>query len=446
MEKEEISLQSKISQTVESFLEKTKDKETLVISHFDADGISSAAILITALNRADRKFSVKVIKSLEKKFIMDLPKDKVIIFLDLASGSTDYMVEAGLQDVFIIDHHEITKHVPEEIEMINPQLHNKEKISSSSLTYLFCKEINSENKDLAKTAIIGMIGDRMDQDISQLNNKILEEGKIKRKRGLIIYPATRPINRVLEYSSQPFIPGVTGDIKGVLELLREVGLKSANGKYKNIADLTEEEMEKIVTAISLRTQQINSQNLVGDIFLIKQFNKLEDARELCAKVNACSRSGNSELAIQFLMGVKKIKKKAEFIHNKYKQALVSGLKIASNLKNEEGKGFVIINAQDQIKDTMIGTIASIISGSTLYQEGTMIIAMAYYDDKIKISSRNSGREKGRNVREILDVVIKKIGGEVGGHEFAAGGIIKQEQEKDFITSIKKHLEIELVKI
>ena len=71
--------------------------------------------------------------------------------------------------------------------------------------------------------------------------------------------------------------------------------------------------------------------------------------------------------------------------------------------------------------------------------------MAYYEDKIKISARNSGRE-GRNVREILEKVINEIGGEIGGHEFAAGCLIKQNQEKEFIDLLKKNCEIELVKI
>ena len=74
------------------------------------------------------------------------------------------------------------------------------------------------------------------------------------------------------------------------------------------------------------------------------------------------------------------------------------------------------------------------------------MVMAYYEDKIKVSTRNVGRN-GRNVREILDLVVKEIGGgEVGGHEFAAGCMITRDQEEDFVNILKKNLEIELVKI
>ncbi len=439
------SLELKIKKVAEKFLEVSQDKEVQVISHFDTDGISSATIMIQALKKLDKKFSVKILKSLEEEFIHNLPKDKIILFLDLASGNLNHLANSELKEVFIIDHHEITQEVPKKIHIINPELHNKQKISASGLTYLFSKQINPGNKELAKLAILGMIGDMLEKEIDKLNNDILNDGEVKRKRGLLIYPSTRPINRVLEFSSSPYIPGVTGNVKGVLELLREIKLKPENGKYKSLIELDEEEMSKLVTSIMLRNPKAKNSKIIGDIFLIKLFNKLEDTRELSAMINACSRSGESCIAIQFLMESPKAKKKAELIHAKHKQNLISGLKYTSEIEKIQGKGFVIINARNQIKDTVIGTIASILSNSSLYEEGTIITTMAYYDDKIKISARTVGRN-GRNVRQLLSKTIESIGGEVGGHEFAAGCIIKQEMEDKFINLLKKNLEIELVKI
>jgi RecJ-like exonuclease len=228
-------------------------------------------------------------------------------------------------------------------------------------------------------------------------------------------------------------------------LLREIGLSSPTGKYKSLIELDEGEMSKLVTSIVLKNPKVRNKEIIGDIFLIKFFNKLEDARELSAIINACSRLGESETAIQFCMESMKAKKRAELMHAKYKQVIISGLKYVSESEKVEGNGFVIINAKEKIKDTVIGTIASILSNSSIYEEGTIIITMAYYEDKIKVSARSVGKS-GRNIREILTSVIDKIGGEVGGHEFAAGCMIKQEKESEFIDSLKKSLEIELVKI
>ncbi|MBU2052815.1 MAG: DHH family phosphoesterase [Nanoarchaeota archaeon] len=463
MKKEETSLEVKIKSVAKRFAEEIKDQEIQVISHFDTDGITSAAIMIQALKKLDKKFSIKIVKNLEKEFIKTLAKDKLTIFLDLASSNINTIKEHFTKEVFIIDHHEIDQEIPEGINIINPELHNQQKISSSCLTYLFCKQINSENKELAKLAILGMIGDILEKNIDKLNNGILEDGDIKKKRGLLIYPSTRPLNRTLEFCSNPYIPGVTGNIKGVFELLREVNLTPVKGKYKSLIELDDEEMERLVTAIMLRNPKTKNREMLGDIFLIKLFNKLEDARELSAMINACSRLGRSDIAIQLCMEIPEAKKKAEAIHARYKQFIISGLKFASETEKTQGKDFIIINAKDKIKDTMAGTIAGILSKSSLYEEGTIIITMAYYNDgetskltliekdaqeissKIKISARMVG-ENGRNVREILKRVVDEIGGEVGGHAFAAGAMISQTKEHEFIDLLKKNLELEIVKI
>ncbi len=439
------NLESEIKSVADKFLELIADREILIVSHFDTDGITSATILIQTLRKIDKKFSVKIVKRLEKEIIFDLPKNKVIVFLDLASGSLNHLSKINSENIFIIDHHEIFQEIPDGIKIINPHLNGKEEISSSSLVYLFCKQLNGEGKELAKLAILGMIGDSMEKSIDKLNNLIINDGEVNRKRGLLIYPSTRPLNRTLEYCSDPYIPGVTGNSRGVTELLREVGLTPSNGKYKSLIELDDEEMSKLVTAIILKNPKVKNKEVIGDIFLIKFFNKLEDARELSAIINACSRLGESETALQFCMESLKAKKRAELLHTKYKQFIISGLKFVSESEKIEGNGFVIINAKEKIKDTMIGTIASILSNSSLYEEGTIITTMAYYEDKIKVSARSVGKN-GKNIRKILTSTIEKIGGEVGGHEFAAGCMLKQEKEKEFLDCLKKNLEIELVKI
>jgi single-stranded-DNA-specific exonuclease len=439
------NLESEIELIADKFLELSSTNEIYVLSHFDTDGITSATIFIQTLKKLDKRFSLKIVKRLEEEEIISLPKDKIIIFLDLASGSLDHISRANLKEVFIIDHHEIVQEIPSNVSIINPHLNGKEELSSSSLTYLFCKRLTEENKDLAKLAILGMIGDSMEKSIDKLNNFIIGDGEVKRKRGLLIYPSTRPLNRALEYCSDPYIPGITGDPIGVTELLREVGLSPANGKYKSLIDLDDTEMSKLVTAIILKNPKVRNKEIIGDIFLIKFFNKLEDARELSAMINACSRLGESETAIQLCMESMKAKKKAELLHTKYKQFIISGLKFVSDTEKMQGNGFVIVNAKDNIKDTMIGTIASILSNSSLYETGTIIITMAYYDDKIKVSSRSVGKPN-RNLREILAQVIEQTGGEVGGHEAAAGCMIKKDKEEEFLNLLKKCLEIELVKI
>src|SRR3989339_680876 len=419
----------------------SKTKPIKVISHFDTDGITSAAIFSRAMQRWTKTFSMEIVKGLEESFIASLPETHILIFLDLASNSLDYLKNKKTE-VFILDHHEIIQQIPSNVHIINPRITIKEEVSSAAICYLFAKAISHQNIDLANLAIIGMIGDSLEKNIGKTYNEILNDSETQVRKGLLIYPATRPLDRALEYSSNPYIPGVTGNFRGVAELLREVGLQKTNKDYKSLSELTEDEMSKLITAVMLRTLDKDAHKSIGNIYLIKFFNKMEDARELSALINACSRMDHSYLSLGFCLGNKECKEKAEKIYVEYKQHLVAGLKYVSENEKIEGKKYMIINAQDKIKDTIIGTIASIVSYSPLYESGTIIVALAYNKDKIKVSARLAGKQ-GRNVREVLNQIVVPLGGEVGGHPNAAGCLISKEHESHFIAELRKVLDIEL---
>ncbi|PIN94928.1 hypothetical protein COU53_01610, partial [Candidatus Pacearchaeota archaeon CG10_big_fil_rev_8_21_14_0_10_30_48] len=218
-----------------------------------------------------------------------------------------------------------------------------------------------------------------------------------------------------------------------------------NGKYKTILEINEEELSRLITAITLqRSDSGKTEDLVGNIYLVNFFNKLEDAREISAMINACSRNGESSTAVSFCLQNKKAKDRVEKIHTINKQNIVKALNMIPELDKIENKNYLIINAQNKIKDTIIGTIASIISNSREYPEGKAIIGMAYNQDKIKVSARMVGKS-GKNIREVLNAVIEIIGGEVGGHPMAAGCLIEKQKEGEFILELKKKLEIEMIK-
>lgn len=432
----------------ETFLQKTANKKIHLVSHFDTDGITSAAIFSKILERLDKQFSLKILKNLTQEEIERFPRDRAIVLTDLGSGSLECLSKLP-NDIFIIDHHEITQTANfGNINLLNPHLlGNIEKLCSAELTYLVSKSISNENKDLAYLAIIGMVGDIMEKEINRQRNEIINDAEVRVKKGLLLYPSTRPIDRALEFSSRPFIPGVTGDSKGTLELLKEAGIERIDGKYKSLIDLDEDEMKRLVTSVALRLSAKESSEFIGNLYLIKFFNRIEDARELSAIINACSRMEKPEIALMLCLGNSVSRKKAERIYFHYRQHIISGLKYIDNNKKIYGKEYVIINAKDKVKDTIIGTLASILSFSQVYKEGTIIITMAYDNDKIKVSARMAGRnpKSPRNLKELMDSITTSIGGESGGHKEAAGCIIDKKDEDKFIELVKTKLEYELIK-
>jgi len=432
------------------FLEKTRGKRIHLISHFDTDGISSAAIASKTFERLNYQFSVKILKQFNKKEIDFFPEDKVIVLFDLGSSNLSDLAKFG-KEVFVIDHHEVEiTEIADNVHVLNFHLiEGGEDLCSAELAYLFARAISEENKDLAQLAILGMIGDIMERNINKTRDMIIKEAKVKVKRGLLIYPSTRPLDRALEYNSRPFIPGVTGDSQGTFELLTEAGISREGNKFKALIDLNEEEMKNLVTAITLRLNGLEKDSdYIGNLYLLKFFNKIEDARELSAIINACSRMDKPQVALMFCLGNSSARKQAEKIYVKYRQHIISGLRYIDKNKKIEGREYIIINARDNIKDTIIGTLASILSFSSVYKEGTIIIAMAYNEDKIKVSTRMAGRgsKSSRNLKELLDSVMSTLGGQSGGHKMAAGCTINKEDEEKFIELMKKKLEFEVVRV
>lgn len=434
-----------IKEAAKQFLIKSQGKQIQVISHHDTDGITSASIFSKTLQRLGKQFSLRIVKQIEENVINSLPKDNIIVFLDLASNSFQYLNELKT-DIFILDHHEIISTIPENITMVNPHFYKEEEISAAGVTYLFSKALDEQNTDLSYLAVIGMVGDTLEKNINRFYKEIIEDSKVIIKQGLTMYHATRQVNKILEYSSEIYIPGVTGSSIGVNNFLRDIGIKPVSGQYKNLIELNKEETSKLITAISIQKSDLKDPSeLIGNIYLINLFNKLEDVRQISAMINACSRLGESGTAIAFCLQNKKAKSRAETIYAEYKQSIIKALENIPKMRKIEKKNYIIINAEYKIKDTIIGTIASILSNSRSYEDGKAIIAMAYNENKIKVSARVVGKN-GKNLRELLNSVIEEIGGEVGGHKYAAGCLLEKDKEQQFLDLLQRRLEIELVKI
>jgi RecJ-like exonuclease len=412
-----------------------------IVTHYDTDGITAGAILATALKRMDKPFKISVINQLSKKVIEDLrdESNKILVLLDMGSAHLEELNKVE-GEIFILDHHEFPSDLPlsKNICFLNPHL-NGEEAPASAISYLFAKELDSTNSDLAHLAILGLIGDFADQDLGKIGSTIIHDAKeVQIKNGLLLFPSTRPLNKALEFASI-YIPGVTGSSVGALNLIREAGIKLRDeNKFKTLLDLTEEEISRLLTLITLKKADIHS--IIGKIYLIKFFNHLEDARELSSLINACGRLGYADTALAFCMGNKKAKANAESIYLTYKHELISGLNWISLNDKIEGEGYFIINAGTQIKDSIIGTLISILASSFVYPENTILIGLAKTDDKrIKVSARVVGHGKCIDLKKILEKPAEIVGGESGGHKGAAGCFIPADKETPFIELLQKEL-------
>ncbi|MBV06243.1 MAG: DHH family phosphoesterase [Candidatus Woesearchaeota archaeon] len=451
---------------VERFKELDKKETIRLVSHLDADGITACAIMIKLLNSNNRKYSVSIVQHLNPEVLKELSREpyKYFIFTDLGAGQLKGIKEhlAG-KTVFVFDHHK-----PENVKLnggiihVNPHLFGIDggrEISGAGVSFLFAKELSSSVEDMAHVAVIGALGDiQGDKDgFLKLNKEILDlavdKKKIKIIKGLRIFGAqTKPLHKVLEYSTDPYILGVSGSESGALQFLKQIGIEPQhNGDWKKIVNLTEDELKKLIAGIiTKRFGEDEPDDVLGDVYILNDEQKessLRDAKEFATLLNACGRLGKASLGIGACLGDKRTKAKALQNLSRYRKEIVSAMKWFEDAKKNksedviEGKGYVLINAKESIMPTMIGTIASIIAKSNGLGERTYIMSMAHLiDGDIKVSCRVSGSRKNDvDLREVVKEITDIVGGAAGGHKFAAGAVVPADKEKEFMAKAKEVL-------
>ncbi len=446
----------KIKEGAEKLLSMKKLRVRLV-SHLDADGISSAAIIIKALNRLGFFYSLTILPQLKYEDVQKFSKENesLFIFTDLGSGELcafkDLMPD---KTVFILDHHQPQEcELTENIIHINPHnfdFNGSSEICGAGVTYSFAKALNESNKDLSSIAILGIIGDIQDPKYG-LNKFILkdavESGNLKVIKGLRVFGAqTKPLYKALVQSSDFSIPGVTGNESGAVQFLKQIGIEPKEGsKWRRIIDLNDDELKRLVEGIiMLRFGEDSPEDIIGDVYLFtkeREGSPLKDAKEFATVLNACGRMGKASYGIGACLGDRRFKKLSVSILDDYRKEIVKGLKFFEKNKNSEyvieEPGMLIINAKNKVKPTVIGTVCSIISRNNSLSKDTFLMGLSRMNDKYtKISMRYKG-SNDVNLKEILMEILGDNEGEVGGHHFAAGAYIPIESESEFISRAKK---------
>jgi RecJ-like exonuclease len=250
-------LAKKASEIIFSFLKLTRIR---IISHYDADGIASAAILSKALYRAGYNFQTTLMRNpFDKGLERVLKEDNdLIIFSDMGSSQIE-TIEKMYCKVIIIDHHQsLKKKTKENILQINANLcgiNGNYDACGATLSYILAKFIDSKNIDLAALALTGATGDKQYiGGIKGLNKTILDEalnnGVLKENVDIKLYGAS--LYDALFYSIDPYFSGISGNEKNIIDLLNKLNLK----KDIKLEELTIEEKRKIQSYLILILKEL----------------------------------------------------------------------------------------------------------------------------------------------------------------------------------------------
>lgn len=454
-----------VKEAAEKFRRIDRNESVRLISHLDADGISACSLMVKLLNLDNRKYSLSIVQQMKEDVIQGLAREqcKTIVFSDLASGMIPE-IRKHLPDrkVFILDHHELSEtETGEDVVLVNPHLFDIDggnEISGAGVVYLFAKAVEPKMEQFAHIAIIGAMGDMQeDNGFGKLNDEILQEAikneRVEVQRGLRLFGAqTRPLHKVLEYCTDPYIPGVSGSESGAIQLLHECGINPQHeGRWRKITDLSEEETKNLVAGVIMRRLgETKPEDVLGNVYLLKdeeEGSPTKDVKEFATLLNACGRLGKASLGIGACIGDKAIKERAIKLMAEYKRYIVNAINWYNDNKNTEfvqkGDGYLLINAQDKVMPTIIGTLASIISRKGDVEDGTYILSLAQLDDgSSKVSLRVAGVRPQGNVdlKATMERIVEGLEGcESGGHQHAAGAVLPEGMEERFLAKAKEVL-------
>jgi len=417
-------------------------KEPLIVHHYDCDGISSGAIVVSAFLKEGKPFRRECIKKLDDATIERYKNEKEIIFVDLGGGNQRVN---ELKDVLIIDHHQtagIKKH------QVNPMLYGidgSDELSSSGTAYFIFRT----NLDLG---ITGAVGD-MQWPLTGANKKMLEEGvrigEVKIEEDIRFYGRySRPLVQFLAYSDDPYIPGLSYREDKALKLLSDLQISLRRGEEegeRTYSELSTEEKKKLVSAIAdiliergLITK-IDELICESYVFPLRPKNETYEANEFSTMLNACGRWGYSDVGIEVSLGHEEGYKKACSLLRMHRKMLREGIEFAYSNVQDLGR-FYFLDGRGVISENIIGTICGMMVRENWEKP---IVGIAFGENNtIKISTRCSRRLVGKGLN--LGLILKKsvsdiIGGVGGGHKIAAGASIPKERLNEFLLLFSEHV-------
>jgi single-stranded-DNA-specific exonuclease len=434
-----------------------------IVTHNDADGLSSGGIVCVAAYRAGASFRITSEKKLDEKLARSLGEENppITVFTDFGSGYLDIISEHLSRDVIVLDHHMCKEAETSNVVHVNPMLHGIDgarDIAASGISYLFAKALNPENVDLSCLGLVGALGDQQDKgerkSLAGLNTVIEEDatkaGLLEKHVGLIFYGyETRPLPRAIAYTTTPYIPGLSGNEGNCVAFLKQIGIELSKGdQLRALADLAEEEKRTLFSALSSHMVSTGCDpksvhQLIGTIYTFRledPGSALRSGREYASLLNACGRMGKPGVGVSICLGDRgEAMDEAQLTLDEYRRSICSALDLVQ-MKGmvEELESIYVIRAGDRIDDTVVGVVSGILLSQGLLKATKPIVATALSeDDQVKVSAR--GTEElaagGLHLGKVMQLAAEALGGGGGGHDVAAGAYIPVDKEEAFIAKV-----------
>jgi single-stranded-DNA-specific exonuclease len=425
---------SLLSQAAE---EVCRHPEVRVLTHYDADGISSAGIIANALLRKGIRFQLTLSKSLDAETVQAVGHgSKCLILADMGSSFLSELEQLGCP-VVVLDHHAPVGGSSKVIH-VNPHLFGIDGMTSGcagAVSMMFAVAMDERNWDLLPIAFAGIVGDRQHiRGLSGINRWLLEGGlsrKVLELRPGCLLPEGKLADELAE-GFEPFIIGISGNLQGAMSLLNEAGIP----EDASLVQLNDNERRKLTSLVALRlleqgctTSAMEEQ--ITDRYFFPSWQTTAD--DLAQLLNACGRKDQEGVGVALTLKDAKAKQIAEGLRKEYKGSVLEAMRsiVDSGISKKQNLQYFISTNP---------SLSGVLAGLTMQFVGDCdkpTIALSMHGDKVRVSSRANFRlvEKGVDLAVALREAAATVGGQGGGHAVASGATIAKGKEEAFLQKL-----------
>jgi RecJ-like exonuclease len=445
--------------------------EVAIISHLDADGITSGSIIAMALRRIGARYSVRTVSSMNGSVLETMRGDgrDFYIITDLGWSWTSRLRNA-IGDNWLIIHHQVPEtgesreQEHDDDQILNPWkygIDGGKDVSAGGMAYMVASTLDPRNRDLSAMAVVSAVADRQDKgdkkSLVGLNAEILRGaqslGIVSVDLDIILNGReTSPVYDALAYSSFHYIYGLTWNREACYLLLKNAGirLRNDNGRWRVLSEFSQEEKTSIVEAIAKfvatsnrRLSDIMQEDFLGYVYTLTREDKrsqLRDAREFSTLLNACARKGRSGVGVAICMGDRNnALDTAEEIMSNYKMTLYNNISTIFDEKwrlSDDGRT-AFVNGEGVFEEDMLEAVSTLLSRSPSFWGRLLLVRTLTNNGTYRFSARKCiDCQSHANLGRMLQECAASLKGDGGGHSEAAGCTIPSPALEGFMSCIK----------
>ena len=442
-------------------------ERVLVVSHDDADGLTSAAIAATALEWGGLVVQTEIVHGLDEATIDAIADGTphTVLFTDLGSGALDALAaraEKGALAPIVVDHHEPVEGAID--HHLNPRtvgLDGGRELSGAGTAYVLARAIGDrvpaldrDPRELAALAVVGAVGDRqtVDGELVGANRSIAAEGEqagvLTIGTDLALYGVqTRALPKLLEYGSAVHVPGITGSRAGAIEFLHSlpVDLQDGDG-WHTWATLDDAQRQAVASGLMERAiergvpaERID--DLVGERYVLAREEPgtyLRDASEFATLLNATARYEEGDVGLAVCRGNRGAAfDRARELLDEHRQNLSAGIEWVQNEGVTREANVQWFHAGSAIRATIVGIVAGMALGADGIAADRPIVGFAEKSSEaVKVSARAPDRgARGIDLGRAMREAAVAVGGEGGGHAMAAGATVPAGTEATVVAAV-----------